>query len=269
MRLNHLTPAIGTVVHDVDLKQNINQTLANEIRDQLHQRGVIFFPDQNLSAAQLLQLAEIFGEPVANPHPKFGCVEGINEVSLVINDKDHPPDINVWHSDLSYYQKPATACVLQCQECPETGGDTLWSSMIAAYESLSDVLKEIVDTNHAYHQLPLDGYPQELVKQALEKPVAAIHPMVRIIPETGKRTLFVNRVYTHRIENMSKTESDGVLSALFNHAESPDHQVRFKWTKGTVAIWDNRSTQHFAVADYYPSNRVMHRVAIAGESVKS
>lgn len=121
---------------------------------------------------------------------------------MIINDQDNPPDINLWHSDLSYYEKPATACLLQCRECPDTGGDTLWSSMISACSTLGDALKNIVDTNNAYHQLPLDGYPQELVKKSLEKPVAAIHPMVRLIPETGKRSLYVNRVYTHRIEGL-------------------------------------------------------------------
>ncbi|MDG1907103.1 MAG: TauD/TfdA family dioxygenase [Arenicella sp.] len=267
MRLDHLTPAIGSVVHDVDFKQTISLELANQIREQLYQRGVLFFPNQHLSAAELLLLAKVFGEPVASPHPKFGCVDGVDEVSLVINDEDNPPDINVWHSDLSYYQEPATTCVLQCQETPVTGGDTIWSSMVSAYESLSDPLKNLVDNSQAYHQLPLDGYPSMLIKQALKNPISAVHSMARTIPETGKRALFVNRVYTHSIENISKVESDGLLNSLFSHAESPDYQVRFKWAKGTVAIWDNRSTQHFAVADYFPQRRVMYRVAIKGEAL--
>ncbi len=269
LSVEDLTPAIGSVVHGINLGVEMQDSDAQQLRTLLHSRKVIFFRNQSLAPNDLLSLASVFGSPVASPHPKFGCVDGIEEVSLVVNDAENPPDINVWHSDLSYYEQPATSCVLHCQQCPATGGDTLWASMVEAYNTLSDTLKQVVDSHQAYHQLPLDGYPPEMIKKALRKPVAAIHPMVRRIPETGERALYVNRVYAHRIEGMSKQESDGILNALFTHAESPDYQVRFKWGMRDVAIWDNRSTQHFAVADYFPEVRAMHRVALAGEPVIS
>ncbi len=267
MKTKKCTPYIGAEISDVDLTAVDDKNIQTILQTALHKHGVIFFRDQTLDSGQLLHLASVFGEPVANPHPKFGCVDGPKEVSLVVNDEQNPPDINVWHSDLTYYEKPATACVLQCIECPSTGGDTLWASMSGAYNALSDPLKAMIDNLHVYHQLPLDGFPQDLVKTALDKPISAVHPMVRLIPETNIKSLFVNRVYSHHIINMSRTESSGLLNTLFSHAESPDFQMRFKWTEGAIAIWDNRSTQHFATADYFPNRRVMHRVALAGERV--
>lgn len=267
MKLTECTPSIGAEISDVDLSNLSSKLLQDSIRAALHKHQVIFFRDQHLTPDQLLVLARIFGKPTANPHPKFGCVDGRQEVSLVINDEHNPPDINVWHSDLTYYEKPATTCVLQCIECPDSGGDTLWASMSSAYNALSDSMKSMIENLSVYHQLPLDGFPQDLVKTALDNPVSAVHPMIRIIPETKQKSLFLNRVYSHHITDMNRAESSGLLSALFSHAESPDFQIRFKWTKGAIAIWDNRSTQHFAVADYYPQRRVMHRVALAGERV--
>lgn len=267
MELRRLTPSIGTEIVGVDLSSISDEAMGAAIRRLLHERGVLLFRNQKLTAQSQLAFARGFGSPVASPHPKFGCVDGIEEVSLVVNDDRNPPDINVWHSDLTYHARPATACVLYCKELPETGGDTLWASMTAAYDALSQPMKKFLEGLKAYHQLPLDGYPPEMIKRALEKPIGAVHPVVRLIPETGRKALFVNRVYTNRIEGLTRKESEGLLGALFSHAESPDFQVRFNWSKDAVAVWDNRSTQHFAVADYFPARRVMHRIALAGEAV--
>ena len=264
MKIEKLTPYIGAIITDINLADD---GLADQLRLALVDHSVIFLPAQNLSAKQLLDLAEYFGEPVPNPHPKFGCVDNIPEISLVINDAENPADINVWHSDLTYHENPATTCVLQCMEKPQVGGDTLWASMTAAYDHLSEPMKSFLEDMRAFHQLPLDGYPADLVLKALEKPVSAIHPVIRLIQESGRKSLFINRVYTQRIEGLTRDESQGVLDALFNHAESPDFQVRYRWSVGDIAIWDNRSTQHFAVADYFPERRVMHRVAMKGAQV--
>ena len=146
-------------------------------------------------------------------------------------------------------------------------GDTIWASMFAAYDRLSEPMKRFLEPYEAYHQLPLDGRPPELLQTVLGKPIAARHPVIRWVPEAQRRALFVNRVYTQRIEGLKKEESDAVLQGLFAIAESPDHQYRHSWKVGDTAIWDNRSTQHFAVADYWPQRRVMHRVAVKGEAV--
>ena len=267
MRTENLTPHIGSMIHGVDLSRPLDDNLRDRIRQTLYERQVIFFRDQNLTARRQLDLANVFGMPVASPHPKFGCVDQLPEVSRVINDERNAPDINVWHSDVSYHAEPATTCVLHAIEVPESGGDTLWSSMLRAYDTLSEPMRAFLAPLKAYHRLQLDGYPIDLVKQAVGQPISAIHPVVRRIPELDRKSLFVNRVYTHRIEGLRPCESSGLLGALCEHAESPDHQVRFRWSKGAVAIWDNRSTQHFAVADYFPQRRVMHRVAVQGAPV--
>jgi taurine dioxygenase len=139
--------------------------------------------------------------------------------------------------------------------------------MTAAYEALSEPMKRFLEPLTAYHQLPLDGRPPELIATVMGKEIAAIHPVIRWIPEIEKPSLFVNRIYTQRIEGLTAAESEAVLQGLFAVAESPDRQFRVSWNAGDTVIWDNRSTQHYAVADYWPKTRVMHRVAVKGESV--
>lgn len=238
------------------------------MRKALAEHQLLFLRDQPLDAVQQLRLAEAFGKPIMGGHPKFGCVDGRDEVSLVINDGENPPDINVWHTDMTFLDPPAGACVLHCVETPQGGGgNTIWSSMYAAFDALSGPMRDLLEPLDAYHQLPLDGFPPEQIAKAVGRPIAADHPVLRWIPDAGRAALFVNRVYTQRINGLSREESRGVLNALFAIAESPDRQYRFAWRAGSTAIWDNRSTQHFAVADYFPARRVMHRVAVEGEPV--
>lgn len=269
MRITPMGAHLGALVEGVDLGAPIAEEAAARIRHALAQYQVIFFRDQQLAAKDQLKLARIFGEPLADSHPKFGCVDGLSEVSLIVNDRDHPPDINVWHSDGSFHDPSAGASVLHCVEKPSDGaGDTLWASMFAAYDKLSQPMKGFLEPLRAYHQLPLDGRPAEQIRAALGKSISATHPVVRLIPEVGRRALFVNRVYTRRIEGLHEEESAALLNGLFSIAESPDHQYRHSWRVGDTAIWDSRSTQHFAVADYWPQRRVMHRVAVAGQSAQ-
>ena len=268
MKIVPLGAHLGAEIIDVDLSSPIGENLAAELRQALADRQVLFLKGQPLSAQQQLGLARVFGEPMADAHPKFGCVDGIGEVSLVVNDRDNPPDINVWHTDTTFRDPPAGTCVLHCVEMPLGGsGDTIWASMFAAYDRLSELMKTFLGPLRAYHQLPLDGRPPELLQTVLGKPISATHPVIRWVPEAKRNALFVNRVYTQRIEGLSREESDAVLEGLFAIAESPDHQYRYSWQVGDTAIWDNRSTQHFAVADYWPQRRIMHRVAVAGEDV--
>lgn len=268
MKVTPLGAHLGAEIDGVDLTSPIGEDLARELRHVLAEKQVIFLRDQALDAKQQLRLARIFGEPMADAHPKFGCVEGIDEVSLVVNDRDNPPDINVWHTDTTFKDPPAGTCVLHCFEKPEDGmGDTIWASMFAAYDRLSDPMKRFLEPLRAYHQLPLDGRPPELLQTVLGKAISATHPVIRWVPDARRHALFVNRVYTQRIEGLAQLESDALLQGLFAIAESPDLQYRHRWRVGDTAIWDNRSTQHYAVADYWPQRRVMHRVAVVGETV--
>lgn len=268
MKLTRLSPHIGAEVSELDLGASLDDETATQLRQVLCEHQVLVFRGQPLSADKQVELASVFGKPMLDSHPKFGCVDGNNAVALVINDRDNPPDINVWHTDTTFKDPPAGACVLHCVETPAGGGgNTIWASMTAAYDALSEPMKRFLEPLSAYHQLPLDGRPPELISTVMGKEISASHPIVRWLPETGKPSLFVNRVYTQRINGLAAAESQALLQGLFAIAESPDHQVRLSWNAGDTVIWDNRSTQHYAVADYWPMRRVMHRVAVQGEGV--
>lgn len=268
MKFVRLSPHLGANVIGLDLDKALDHDDKVALRQALAEHQVLFIRDQPLDATQQVLLAEAFGTPIKDGHPKFGFVDGREEVSLIINDADNPPDINVWHTDVTFANPPAGTCVLHCVETPPGGGgNTIWASMLAAYDALSPQMKAFLEPLDGYHQLPLDGFPPELIATAMGRNIATTHPVIRWIPEAGRAALFVNRVYTQRIEGLTRAESRGVLDALFATAESPDLQYRFAWQAGSTAIWDNRSTQHYAVADYFPARRVMHRVAVKGEPV--
>ena len=265
MHIERVSPALGARVSGLDI-EHPGEAECSALRAALPLHGVLFLHAPAGRPRALLDLARIFGEPLCNSHPKFGALSDHPEVSVVVNDAANPPDINVWHTDTTFMQLPAGVCVLQCQECPPEGGDTLWASMYAAHDALAPGLREWLATLQAEHRLPLDTVSPDLVRSLGEREIAALHPVVRWIPETGCRSLFVNRVYTKRIPGLHRTESSGLLAMLFDLAESPDFQVRLRWQAGDIAIWDNRITQHFATADYYPARRVMHRIALRGET---
>ena len=260
-----LTPHIGAAIRGLPQDAWQDEALRLRLPQLLAQHGMLYLPAANLTPRDQLAFARLFGEPLADHHPLFGVAEGVPEVSVIVNDAEHPPRINVWHTDLTYRPIPAGTCVLQCIEAPAVGGDTLWSSMTAAYDGLSEPMQALIGPLYAEHRLSLDSVPIAQAKQVIDDPIVASHPLVRVIPETQRRALFVNRHYVYRIEGLSRVESRGVLAALCDHAESPDFQVRISWRPGDVVVWDNRQTQHFAAADYHPSKRVMHRIALAGE----
>ena len=266
MRFERLSPHLGAVVQDFDSGTDLTAKNASELAGALCSHGVLFLRDQDIDGETLIALARVFGTPIPGSHPKFGAVDGHPEIAVVINGADSPPDINVWHSDTTYMQVPAGVCVLRCVESPAEGGDTLWSSTGAAFDALSRGLQDYLVALDAEHRLPMDNVPVELVRQIGDREISAVHPIVRRIPETERPCLFVNRVYTKRVVGLHRLESQGLLRLLFNLTESPDFQVRFRWKKNSIAIWDNRMTQHFAAADYFPERRVMHRIALRGES---
>jgi taurine dioxygenase len=266
MQIDRMSPHVGAVVSGFDCDKLADEATRAELQRGLHRHGVLFFRELGLAAAELRELACVFGRPIADSHPKFGALEGYPEIAIVTNDAHNPPDINVWHTDTTFMRVPAGVCVLKCEECPSPGGDTLWSSMYAAYDALSPGMQRFLASLQAEHRLPLDTVAPERVRSVGDREISAVHPVVRWIPETGRPSLFVNRVYTKRVLGMHSIESRGLLEMLFELGESPDFQVRFSWRKDSIAIWDNRITQHFAVADYFPARRVMHRIALFGEA---
>ena len=269
MKIEALAPSIGAEISEVDLSEDIDAEQQIQIYEAFCKYSVIFFRDQKLSPKQQIKFAKIFGVPEKSLHPKFSAFDDAPEVSLIINDEDNPPDINVWHTDLTYQARPAKACVLYCQETPAIGGDTLWSSMRAAYQNLSPQIQQLITGLSAWHKLPLDNVSIEQVRGVLDQEIDAVHPLIHIHPDTKDRCLFANSFYTKRIMEISEIESRNLLQMLFDIAEQAEFQVRFKWRTGSVAIWDNRCTQHYALADYYPARRVMHRVSLSGDKLIS
>jgi len=261
-----VTPVIGAEVSGVDL-DDLDEAGFEAIRDALMAHGVLFFRDQELSIAGQKAFGARFGELVV--HPNDPGVEGHPEVMRIHADSSSKRATGErWHSDVSCDPVPPMGSILRMYTLPESGGDTLFSSMYAAYEALSGRMRAMLDGLTAIH----DGGPYYREVNRLigredggrEYPSAA-HPVIRTHPVTGRKAVFVNGMFTVRIVELPPRESDAVLGFLFAHVERPDLQCRFRWRENSVAFWDNRCTQHHAIWDYWPETRSGYRVTIRGE----
>ena len=266
-----LTPAIGAVVHGVDLSQPLTDGRFAAVEKAFLDHQVIFFHDQNLAREDLKRFGRRFG--ALNVHPFLPKVDGDPEVILLENDRKRPPAVNVWHSDLTFMEKPPLGAVLLARQLPDTGGDTLWASMCAAYEGLSGGTQRKLKGLTGVHRGSLAAYREALGEHVALDPNSewadpnptAEHPVVRTHPVTGRKSLFISSVDMQGIKGMRPAESEALLGELLRHADTPEFQVRFRWRVGDVAFWDNRCTQHYATADYWPEKRTMHRVTVAGD----
>lgn len=265
------TPIIGAEISGVDLSKPLSDEAFNEIEHALHDHLVIFFRGQDLSPEAQIAFAGRFGK-LSPPHPVIPSLPGHPAVTVFENDADRPAETNTWHSDVTFDAKPSMGSILYCKETPQPGGDTIWSSMYAAYESLSEPIKQMISALRAVHSIENFGASQiydsrdpDKMGQVMEEKPPVEHPVVRTHPVTGKSALFVNRTFTRRIRGLRKDDSAAILELLCQKVEIPEHQVRMRWAEGTVAIWDNRCTQHYAVNDYFPEFRRMHRVMIEGD----
>jgi taurine dioxygenase len=263
MDVRAVTGVIGAEVRGVDLR-DVGPTEVAALRAALLEHLVLFFPDQELDDESHLRLAEQFGEvmvPLIDAaSSEVRGVTVLDQVAPVGRGTDR------WHCDSTFAECPPLGSILRAVELPEVGGDTLFASMYAAYETLSEPIRTMLDGLHAVHSTAivnelmrgLDVVHREGADQSF------VHPVVRVHPETGRTLLFVNGNFTTRIVELSLDESDALLGMLFAHVKSPTLQCRFHWTPGAVAFWDNRAVQHFASPDYM-QRRVMHRVMIAGD----
>ena len=266
-----LTPAIGAVVHGVDLSQPLSDDRYAAIEQAFLDHQVIFLRNQNLTKEDLKRFGRRFG--ALNVHPFLPKVDGDPEVILLKNDRERPPAVNIWHSDLTYLPKPPLGAVLLAREIPDVGGDTLWASMTAAYEGLSGEMQERLLGLTGVHRGSLAEYRAALGDKVELDPNSewadpnpcAEHPMIRTHPVTGRKSLYLSSTDTRSIKGLEPEESAALLEQLFRHAETPEFQVRFRWRVGDVAVWDNRCTQHYATADYWPKARTMHRVTVEGD----
>lgn len=255
-------PALGASITGVDLSQPLSREVFQEIHRALLENCVVFFRDQHMSIDQHISFGRLFGE--LDVHPAAANATGREEILVIAADENSArANGEAWHSDVSCEPEPPMGSILYITKCPPTGGDTLFSSMYAAYEALSDNMKSYLEGMVAVHS----GEHVYRGLYNIDKPSypRAHHPIVRTHPETGKKCLFVNRAFTTHIVGIPRDESDAILGFLYNHMEHPNFQVRFQWEENSVAFWDNRCAQHRAVWDYWPHSRYGHRVTVKGD----
>lgn len=266
-----MSPTIGAEIGGVDLGSPLEDDLRSELRRALLEWKVLVFRDQDLTREQQRGFATMWGE--LEQHPFFKMVkqaEDQTDVDVVHLAKGEasPGLENEWHQDVTWNDRPSFGAVLRAVEVPAVGGDTLWADAGAAYDGLADDVRERIDHLGAEHdwQRTFGHFMDDATRADLgELFPAQVHPVVRVHPETGRRTLFVNRVFTQRIVGLDPDESDALLEVLYNQFTRPEYQCRLRWTPGTVAFWDNRATVHYASSDYHPQPRVMDRISIAGD----
>ena len=269
-KVEAITPSIGAEISGVSLNKDLNSATVEKIYSALIKHQVIFFRDQDISPETHLKLAESLGD-IDPGHPVYPHVEGYQSIVLLKNDAHTRPDTNDWHKDLTFKANPPFASILHGVSVPQVGGDTLWASMSAAYESLSDGWKEHLEGLEAIHDMGTfrnDYYKDggiESVNNALKKVGSAVHKVVETHPISGLKYINVNQSFTRNIVNESQGKSDHVLQFLFLLIAKPEFQVRFHWQNNSIAIWDNRITQHYAVCDYLPHSRHMQRVTVIND----
>src|SRR6185437_11695446 len=267
-----LTPTIGGVIEGAVLSTLLDDERIAEIRAALLKHKVIFFLDQHITPVQHRDFAARFGQLHTNP--LYPGVPEAPEMFILDNHANNPTDNDAWHTDVTFIETPPLGAILYAKLLPAEGGDTCWANMQAAYEGLSKPLQRFLSELDAVHDFNR-GFPQkgQVAKQAgkdkaskaLDEHPPVIHPVVRTHPETGADGLFVNYGFTDRIKGLRRNESDALLNMLFVHVQKPEFQVRWRWKPNAIAFWDNRITQHYAVNDYLPHRRVMHRATIIGD----
>ncbi len=266
-----LSPAIGAEVSGVHLSEPLDEARKAVLYDGLLEHKVLFFRDQDITTDQHIAFARRFG--TLEKHPFAAVKEGYPEVIPITHDAENPGRENAWHSDVTWRKEPSLGSILRLLEVPETGGDTLFADMYAAYDGLSDEVKEKIEGRVAIHDFAV--FRERLKKRgASEAEIEAFnreyprveHPIVRTHPDTGRRGLYVNVAFTEAIRDMDDLEAQPLLRHLYGQAAIPEYQCRFRWRRNSVAFWDNRCTQHYAAADYWPRRRVAERVTIEGDA---
>ena len=269
-KVEAITPVIGASISGISLNKDLKSDTVEKIYNALIKYQVIFFREQDLTPESHLQLAKRFGD-IDPGHPVYPHVEGFQSIVLLKNDESSRPDTNDWHKDLTFKSNPPFASILHGVSVPKIGGDTLWASMSAVYDSLTDGWKEDLEGLEAIHDMGTfrnDFYKEggiNSVNSALKKVGSAVHKVIEKHPISGKKYLNVNQSFTRNILNVSQGASDHILKFLFQLLARPEFQVRFHWQNNSVAIWDNRITQHYAVNDYLPNSRHMQRVTIIND----
>ena len=268
LEIRPLAGHVGVEVGGVDLSAPLSHGLTSDITRLLGEHGVLVFRDQSLTPDQHIATARRFGD--INVNRFFSHAEGHPEIALVTKEPDQTKNIGGgWHTDHSYDQIPALGSMLFAREVPPAGGDTLFASMYAAYDALSDGLKETLSGLRALHSSRhVFGAKREGMEGRLGNTELAtqdaVHPVVITHPISGRKALYVNPGFTLRFDGWTAEESKPLLGFLYQHAARPEFSCRLRWRAGTLAFWDNRATWHFAINDYQGERRLMHRITIEG-----
>jgi len=264
---------LGAIVSGLGLQDPLGDEASRELKHALATYEVLFFRDQFIEAEQQLALARQFGELSLYPIERFFGSDAPGH-QVIVDDAENFPGVDMWHTDVTWLERPPVIALLTCLEVPAYGGDTMWASTSAAYDALSPRMRQLLDGLEAVHSCHqsfveiaerksgIEGLGDR-IKQAY--PVLQ-HPLVRTHPESGRRSLYMtDRGVMHSIADLPKSESDAILDFLDAHVAQPRFQIRWKWEPGQLAIWDERTTLHRGVSDHYPQRRVIRRCTVDGE----
>ncbi|MEM7374230.1 MAG: TauD/TfdA family dioxygenase [Bacteroidota bacterium] len=265
-----LAGALGAEIHGIDLTQALSLSSIAEIRQLLLDHQVIFFRNQAIDPAQHKALAEIWGP--LQTHPAYATVPGFPEITILESLPNKPTRIDTWHSDMTFRKHPPVGTVLRSRIVPPKGGDTVFASMTAAYAGLSrhmqaylTGLKAVHDFRYGFKESLAEPGGRTRLSQALQTYPPVQHPVIHTHPENGKQLIFVNKLFTTHIVGLPGKESDAILNFLYEHLTTDEYTCRFRWEIDSIAIWDNRATQHKPINDYFPAHRRMERTVIDGD----
>ncbi len=270
-----LSGALGAEISGVDLSEPLEDAVFEDIREALHEHLVICFREQHLTPESHKDFGRRFGP--LNVHPHYRPVEGHPEILPILKQPGDTGNIGgVWHSDVSFLERPALGSLLYALEVPSHGGDTLFANQYLAYETLSEGMRGLLDELSAVHSDAVLSRPEnktranaerstKLKEEELTQEVENVHPVIRAHGDTGRRCLYVNSAFTQRFQEMTVAESRPLLEFLYEHAVRPEFTCRVAWEKDMLVMWDNRCTQHYALNDYPGQRRAMHRVTVEGE----
>jgi len=267
------TGALGAEILGIDLSKKLSKNHFNLIKNTLNEYHVVFFRNQNINPTQLVAFGKNFGK--LEIHPLIPTLNNFPEIIELKSADDGPGpyarNSRIWHSDMTYTKIPPMGAILKAVSIPESGGNTMFLNACLAYNHLSDKMKTFLSKLKAVHSIVMTSTKEEILSEQglsrfakMQKALPPVeHPVIRTHPETGKKCIYVNEAFTSHIKGLNQNESDSILNFLYKHLHNPDFQCRFIWEENSIAFWDNRVTQHFAVGDY-ASRRTMHRLTIEG-----
>ena len=272
IEVTRLNSVIGAIVNGVDLSRELPRAVIDRLGELMVEHHVLFYRNQPITPQEQRDFAAHFG--TLHIHPIYPVLPDLPEIMLLDTHAGFLPDNDNWHTDVTFSTTPPLAGILAAKRLPAVGGDTLWSSCSAAYEALSEPLRHFLEGLTAQHSVAKSFPPErwqsdaafkERYDRAVVKHPPVNHPVVRTHPVSGRKGLFVNEGFTTHINELKPRESQMLLAFLFTHIAQPEFTVRWRWSVDDIAFWDNRNTQHYAVADYLPDRRIMHRATVNGD----